>query len=112
MSNHDGNQPDFGVGEKKTGIYVSGFIGCCILTLVAFWAVMSGRFSNTLIFSIIYPAAIIQFLVQAICFLRLNTQTAAGKKNVMSFVFTGVILVTIILGSLWIMWTLNYNMMS
>ena len=111
MSNHNIVQPDFGVGEKKVSIYLFGFVSCCILTIIAFWAVMSGRFSHRVMFFIIYPAAIIQFLVQVICFLRLHTQTQSGKNNFISFIFTGVVLLTIVVGSLWIMWTLNYNMM-
>ena len=38
-------------------------------------------------------------------------QTEQGKLNVMSFMFTIVVLAVIIGGSLWIMFHLNYNMM-
>jgi cytochrome o ubiquinol oxidase operon protein cyoD len=111
MNHHDMHQPDYGTGQKKLGIYLIGIISCAILTLIAFWAVGVGTFSKLQVFVIIYTAACIQFLVQLICFLRLNVQTEQGKSNVMSLVFTGVILVSIILGSLWIMWNLNYYMM-
>lgn len=104
------NQPDYGTGQKKLTIYIFGVIVCAILTLFAFWVVITGKF-NGWEFAIIYLLACIQFLVQVICFLRLNTQTKQGQINIMSFIFTGIILLSIVTGSLWIMWNLNYNMM-
>ena len=72
MDHQQDNQPDFGTGKKKLGIYTIGFIACSILTLIAFGSVMSNQFPKMIIFLIIYTAACIQFLVQLICFLRLN----------------------------------------
>lgn len=109
--NHHEAQPDYGTGQKKLGIYLIGVIGCSILTLVSFWTVMVGKYSKWEMFTVIYLSACIQFFVQLVCFLRLNTQTEQGRTNVMSLIFTGVILTSIIIGSLWIMWNLNYNMM-
>jgi len=104
------HQPDFGTGQKKLGIYLIGVFSCALLTLIAFWVVMSNTLEKWEVFTIIYSAAFIQFFIQLICFLRLNIQTEQGRNNMMTLVFTGVILTTIILGSLWIMWSLNYNM--
>lgn len=109
---HEEHQPDFGTGQKKLGVYTAGFISCIVLTVFSFWVVLSGKFSRMETFALIYVAAIIQFAVQLICFLRLNTRTQQGKNNVLTFAFTGVVLVTIIVGSLWIMWNLNYYMMN
>src|SRR5688572_15240772 len=105
------SQADFGTGQKKLGVYVFGVISCIILTVVAFWAVMTKTFGLHETFIIIYSAAIIQFLVQVICFLRLNAQTEQARTNVLSILFTLIILVCIVSGSMWIMWNLNYNMM-
>ncbi len=112
MDHHDSGEVDYGTGQKKLSVYLFGIVSCAILTLVSFWMVMAGRFSRWEIFTVIYSTACIQFFVQLICFLRLNTQTEQGRMNVMVFVFSGVILATIILGSLWIMWNLGYNMMN
>jgi cytochrome o ubiquinol oxidase operon protein cyoD len=109
MNHHEMNhQPDYGTGQKKLGLYLMGVIACIILTVIAFWAVMSERFSKLEIITIIFSAACIQFFVQVICFLRLSTQTEQGKTNVMTFIFTGVILLCFVVGSLWIMNNLNY----
>lgn len=104
-------QPDFGTGQKKLGIYLIGFVSCVILTIISFWSVMSGAFSTLEVLFIIFISAFIQFVVQVVCFLRLNTQTEQAKTNVMSFIFTIVVLVSIVAGSLWIMWNLQYYMM-
>lgn len=105
------NEPDYGTGQKKLGLYLVGFISCSVLTLFSFWSVMSQRFSKLEVLALIFSSACIQFLVQVIFFLRLTTQTEQGRTNIMTFLFTGVILISIILGSLWIMWNLNYYMM-
>jgi cytochrome o ubiquinol oxidase operon protein cyoD len=71
---------------------------------------MMGQFSKLQTFLIIYSTAFTQFLVQLVCFLRLNTRTEQGQINVMAFVFTLMILLCVIFGSLWIMWNLNFYM--
>jgi len=111
MHHHEIKPSDYGTGEKKLGIYLVGLIACIVLTLIAFATVMTNQFSRWQIFTIIYSAAIIQFFVQVICFLRLNTETEQGKINVMSIIFTFIILFSIVVGSLWIMWNVNYYMM-
>ncbi|MDR3476762.1 MAG: cytochrome o ubiquinol oxidase subunit IV [Gammaproteobacteria bacterium] len=111
MTDHSLHQPDYGTGQKKLGIYLLGFVACSILTLLAFWVVMADTLTHGQIFAVIYGSACLQFVIQLVCFLRLNTLTPQGRTNVMSFVFTLVILVTIIAGSLWIMRNMNYNMM-
>lgn len=110
------NEPDYGTGKKKFNVYIIGVILCVVLTLIAFWAVMPAemplKFSEGKTFAIIFGAAILQFLVQVICFLRLNTETDHGRTNVLSFICAIIILIAIIGGSLWIMWNLSYNMMN
>lgn len=103
--------PDYGLLRKKLSVYSWGVFLCVILTLIPFIAVMHGTFSRAALLSIIFIAAVFQFFTQVLCFLRMNTQTAQGRINVMSFLFTGVILLVVIGGSLWIMWSLNYNML-
>ncbi|MBV53352.1 MAG: cytochrome o ubiquinol oxidase subunit IV [Coxiellaceae bacterium] len=108
--NHDHDQ-DFGTGKKTFGVYFSGFLLCVILTLIPFLSVIHSVGSTTLLLAIVLISALLQFFVQVICFLRLNTQTEQGVVNIMSFIFTGVVLVVVIGGSVWIMMSLNYFMM-
>ncbi len=110
MGNHV-HQPDFGTGEKSLGIYSFGILLCVVLTLIPFWAVMHGTFSRGETLVVIFISALLQFLVQVVCFLRLNYSTEQSKMNVLSFYLAILILFVIVGGSLWIMWSLRYNMM-
>jgi len=111
MEHHAATPSDFGTGKKKLSLYLVGFVSCCLLTLLSFCVVLyPNNFSKLVILSIIFSSACVQFIVQVVCFLRLTTATQQGKTNIMTLLFTGVVLTSIIVGSLWIMWNLNYNM--
>ncbi len=110
-STHHHITPDYGTGQKKFSIYLTGFVLCIILTLIPFAAVIYGHFSHPARLWIVFGSAFIQFFVQVLCFLRLNTSTPQARMNVLSFILSIVILTVIIGGSLWIMWSLNYRMM-
>jgi len=107
----DATGPDYGTGEKTLGIYVLGFALCIILTLIPFGAVMHPELTAIPTLTIIYVSAILQFLVQVICFLRLNYSSKQARMNTLSFILSIFILFVIVAGSLWIMWNLNYRMM-
>ncbi len=112
MTHHDTSSPDFGTGHKNLKVYSIGMAICVVLTIIAFHAVMSGMFSRILTIAIIFTSAVTQFLVQIICFLRLNVRTEQGVVNVFAFIYTLVILLCIVAGSLWIMANMNYYMMN
>ena len=102
---------DLGLGQKTLGVYLFGVFLCVVLTLIPFGSVMYHWFSTGHLVVILVVSAILQFLVQVICFLRLNMKTIQSQYNVYAFVFAIIVLLVIIGGSLWIMWHLNYNMM-
>tara|TARA_B100000989_G_scaffold290850_1_gene264507 strand:+ start:9378 stop:9698 length:321 start_codon:yes stop_codon:yes gene_type:complete len=104
-------QPDYGTGEKKLSVYIFGLFLCVVLTLIPFGAVMYPDLSDAKTFIVIMVSATLQFLVQVVCFLRLNYSTEQAKMNVMSFILSIFILFVVVAGSLWIMYTLNYRMM-
>lgn len=104
-------QSDYGMGAKTLPVYLTGIILCVILTLIPFAAVMHGSFTKGATLAIVGISALIQFFVQVICFLRLNTKTEQGRMNVMSLMLAILILAVIVGGSLWIMFSLNYYMM-
>ena len=52
----------------------------------------------------------IQILVHLVCFLHMNTKSDEGW-NMTAFIFTVIIIAILVVGSIWIMWNLNYNMM-
>ena len=112
MSEHNlAQEPDYGTGKKTLGVYVFGVILCVILTLIPFGVVMENYGSHRFQYSVIAITAFLQFMVQVLCFLRLNGSTEQAKVNVAAFIFTIIVAVVVIIGSLWIMVNLNYNMM-
>jgi cytochrome o ubiquinol oxidase operon protein cyoD len=102
---------DYGTGKKTFGIYLTGIILCIILTLIPFMGTIYHTIPKGWYFFTFYSCAIIQLLVQVKCFLRMNTATEQSRTNIMTFLFTLVILFVIIGGSMWIMVNLDYNMM-
>ena len=111
MSDHHALEPDYGTGKKNLSIYVVGLVLCIILTLIPFSVVEYKLLSKGMTLLVLAVAAIAQFLVQVICFLRLSVATEQGKINVLSFIFSIVVVLVIVGGSIWIMVNLNYNMM-
>lgn len=97
--------------KKKLSMYITGMILCMILILISFMTVMYTTLSKKTLLAIIFVSTFIQFIVQVIFFLRLNAKNEQSQMNLMSFLFTILILVVLIGGSLWILWSLDYRMM-
>lgn len=66
--------------------------------------------SPAVILGTILAMAVVQILVHLVCFLHMNTKSDEGW-NMTAFVFTVLIIAILVVGSIWIMWNLNYNMM-
>jgi cytochrome o ubiquinol oxidase operon protein cyoD len=91
--------------------YLVGFILSAILTIIPFWLVMSGALESRQATALVIIAmAVAQILVHTVCFLHVNTH-GEGGWTLMAYVFTAVLVLITIGGSLWIMYHLNTNMM-
>jgi cytochrome o ubiquinol oxidase operon protein cyoD len=98
-----------GHGSKRS--YLVGFALSAVLTAIPFWLVMANPLANPgLTAALVIGFAVVQILVHTICFLHVNTQ-GEGGWTLIAYLFTGVILLITIAGSLWIMYHLNTNMM-
>ena len=95
-------------GSRK--VYLIGFLLSVVFTAVPFWMVMSGGFDATVTGITIVALAVVQILVHTVCFLHVNTRSEGGW-TLMAYVFTAVLVLIVIAGSLWIMFHLNTNMM-
>ncbi len=102
---HDNSAPH---GSVKT--YMTGFILSIILTVIPFWMVMNGGASTAVTLGVVLVTAVVQILVHLSCFLHMNTKSDEGW-NMTAFVFTVLIITILVVGSIWIMWNLNHNMM-
>ena len=90
--------------------YAIGFILAVILTVIPFKLVMDGSMDKGTILWIILGMAAVQILVHLKYFLHLDT-SSDQRSNVIALLFTALILVIVVAGSLWIMHNLNANMM-
>lgn len=91
--------------------YMTGFVLAVILTAIPFWIVMSGGVgdSNTTAL-VIMGLAVVQIVVHMIYFLHMNTKSEGGW-TILALIFTIVIVVIALSGSIWVMYHLNHNMM-
>lgn len=96
--------------ESSIKMYVLGFTFAVILTLLAYVIVVNHLLSGMALATALMGLAAVQLLVQLVFFLHLGRGKTA-RWNVASFYFMGLVLLIIVVGSLWIMNNLNYNMM-
>ena len=89
------------------GGYITGFVLSVVLTAVPFWLVMGNVFANTTVMIfVILGLAMVQIDVHMVFFLHM-TSKAEGGWTWMSLIFTLVLLVIVLSGSLWIMYHLK-----
>lgn len=96
-------------GSSKS--YLTGFFICAILTIIPFALVMNPVFSRPATLLILVGFAVVQIVVQLIYFLHMN-RSSEGGWNLISFIFTLVILFIIVALSIWIIWSMHFHMMS
>jgi cytochrome o ubiquinol oxidase operon protein cyoD len=91
--------------------YLTGFVLAVVLTVIPFWLVMGDVLDNRIATSIlIILFAVVQIIVHMIYFLHLDTRSEGGW-NMLALIFTVIVLVITIIGSLWVMYHLDLNMM-
>jgi cytochrome o ubiquinol oxidase operon protein cyoD len=91
--------------------YLTGFLLSVVLTAIPFWLVMGKVFADRNATTLIVLAfAVVQILVHMVYFLHLNTQSEGGW-NMLALIFTVVLVVITLSGSLWVMYHMNANMM-
>ena len=99
-----------GASRGSLQSYVTGFALSLILTAIPFALVMSGTLSSSATLAGIFSAGIVQILVHLHYFLHLDTSSAA-RWNVLALMFTLLIMVLFVGGTLWIMDSLYHRMM-
>ncbi|NJD00265.1 cytochrome o ubiquinol oxidase subunit IV [Candidatus Erwinia dacicola] len=102
---------EHGASHGSVRSYMIGFILSVILTGIPFWMVMDGGASKATILTVVHICAVVQVLVHLVYFLHLDSKSEGGW-NLIAIVFAALIILIVVVGSLWIMWNLNYNMMS
>ncbi|SNS02946.1 cytochrome bo3 quinol oxidase subunit 4 [Methylobacillus rhizosphaerae] len=100
-----------GAGHGSFKTYLIGFVLSVILTVIPFGLLMfPNELTHSTILATILVFAVVQILVHLVYFLHMNT-SSEQRWNVTAFIFTVLILAIVVVGSLWVMFHLNHNMM-
>lgn len=102
---HDEDEPHGSLRD-----YSIGFILSVILTVIPFAVVMGDVFASTMTTSlVIMGLGAIQVVVHMVYFLHMNGRSEGGW-NMLALIFTLVIVIITLAGSIWVMFHLNANM--
>lgn len=106
-TNHSHDQA--GHGSRRD--YLIGFGLSVVLTAVPFWLVMGKVLDDPNVTALVIMAfAAVQIVVHMVFFLHMNTRSEGGW-SLLALIFTVVLVVITLSGSLWVMYHLNANMM-
>lgn len=93
------------------GSYMTGFVLSVILTAIPFWLVMGDVIADKQVTAVLVMGlGLVQIVVHMIFFLHMDTKSEGGW-NMMALLFTVVLVLITLSGSLWVMHNLNTYMM-
>lgn len=91
--------------------YITGFVLSVILTAIPFAIVMKGGLGAPLLTALVVLGfAVVQILVHMVYFLHMSAKAEAGW-TLLSTIFTVIVVVIMLSGSIWVMYHMNANMM-
>jgi len=91
--------------------YTIGFVLAVILTAIPFWLVMTKVIDNSSTAGfVVLGLAAVQVVVHMVYFLHMNSKSEGGW-TILALIFTVMVVVIMLAGSLWVMYHLNHNMM-
>lgn len=96
------------MGKYKISHYIVGFALSLVLTLSAYFLVVNQYFSEQKTIILIMLLAITQLFVQLIFFLHLGSE-AKPRLKLAIFLFTLLVVLIVVGGSIWVMSHLNYH---
>lgn len=110
MSTHTTpNTPKTPHGASSSVNYIIGYVLSVVLTFAAYILVSNQILTGWGLAYAIIGLALVQLIVQLIYFLHIGREKEP-RWNLLLFDFTLVIVVIVVVGSLWIMNNLHYNM--
>jgi len=87
--------------------YIWGFLVSLLLTLSAYLLVVKRLFAGKILAFIIISLGLIQMIAQLRYFFHLGHESKP-RFNLLMFLFMALILVVVVFGSLWIMYSLKH----
>ena len=106
-----GHHPDKPSALLK--FYVVGFILSIVLSAVPFGLMEAKLMTHMAAYIFLTVFMLVQLMVQVFCFMRLHTgSTDESTWNLVALIFTIIVIMIVVSGSLWIMYNLNYYMVN
>jgi len=89
--------------------YVVGFILSIVTTVLAYYLVVNEVWPKEMLIYVVMGIAVVQLVVQLVFFLHLGR---GSRWKLLTFWFALLVVLVVVVGSLWIMHNLDYNMMN
>lgn len=89
--------------------YVVGFVLSIATTLLAYFMVVTDLFPKSAMVYAVLGIAVVQLVIQMVFFLHLGS---GSRWKAVTFYFTLLVVIIVVVGTLWIMHNLDYNMMQ
>jgi len=89
--------------------YIVGFVLSIATTLLAYFFVVNKLLPKESLIYVVMGIAVVQLVVQLVFFLHLGR---GNRWKVITFAFALLVVLVVVIGSLWIMHNLDYNMMQ
>jgi cytochrome o ubiquinol oxidase operon protein cyoD len=106
-----GHDDHGGASHSTLKGYLIGFGLSVVLTAIPFWIVMGHVLPSPAMTAVaVMGLALIQVVVHMIYFLHMNTRSEGGW-TILALIFTLVLVVIMLSGSLWVMYNMTTNMM-
>lgn len=102
-------QPQPETTHATVASYTAGFVLSILLTITPFLVVVNHLMSGWMLTFTLVGFAVSQLMVQLIFFLHLGRESKP-RWNLLVFLFALLVIIIVVVGSLWIMDNLNYNM--
>ena len=91
--------------------YLTGFLLSVVLTAVPFWLVMGHVIADSRVAALAVMAiGVVQIFVHMVYFLHMNSRSEGGW-TMLAMIFTVVLVVITLSGTIWVMYHMNSNMM-
>lgn len=104
---------------KKSTVFISYCVGLILSTILTFAGYIVATIhiqshheviSHSVFIPLVLLLAFLQFFVQLSFFLHLWKKDSTSRWNLFFFIITFIGILVIVVGSVWIMYHLNYNM--
>lgn len=109
-SHHNSAVDTYGSGHGTYKSYIIGFILSILLTILPYLIVVNHLLVHNYIIISVVILGVMQLLVQLIFFLHLSSESKP-RWNLLAFLFTVLVVAILVIGAIWIMNNLDYNMM-